>query len=1658
MKRSRVLGSLVLIATLSARAAMAQYCGGSVIYTPTGNDGLAASGCSHASFWTCQKPVWSGVAYTVAPGCDPTQTMCGVTATATVQWPGLHNNSYPCGLCYAAEVRLLNASGGAIDSCGTLGGRISQDFGIVSYSASLKCSDAPASGHFTFSARNCETASGCFQSTDLPIDFLGAPEVCPPPLQTHGPAEPCLPGLCGSGALGATAPDGPPPGFLIPGTKSRFFYQGAGVGRPGTPGSVARRAVLGLYWSHDFAEQIVQATTTHVYLLTRWGTFREFFDDNADGTFERVRPSDELRKLTKTAGGWELRDGDGSVTAYRADGQWLRTTDRFGKQTQGTYNASNQLASVSLPDGRSELFTYYASGKLQSFTQIGVDGTSTKPSWVFTWSGDQLASVLFPDGMQWVFTYGDARFPGYLTRIDHVPSGGGAARVVGAWSYTATGRLFQTWRGSVGFATGVDKQQLTYTGDPPTQVQRTDWISTADNLTQSITYSFGYEPNGTKPKLLQIVGGCPSCGSSATTTLEYNAAGKTMLPSALIDGRGHRTELTYDANGQVTDRTEAAGTTLARTTHVQYHPTFFGLRTLEQRPSVTGSGNRQTSWSYDGSTGVLLQQTVSGAEESFDADHDGLPEGAFTLSTAYSGHNGAGQPGQIDPPGFDQPGDPGDATAFTYDEALRGGLLPLGRTEPLGLATSYRYDPFNRRIAVTDANNVTTETRYDALDRAVRTIQRAGTLGVDFQLGDPPAAGDLVTDYAYDGFGMLARTTLPRGNVVEYGYDGAGRLISVERKADANPATHGERAFYQLDDAGLRTRESQQVWQNNAWSTRIFTDYLYTSTCHVDKVIQADGSATESTYDCDGNLDKVWDADHPRASFPSQPTQTYVYDALERMTELHQPWAGAGGGESVTRYGYDSQDHLSSVTDANNAVTTYVWSDRDLQVREVSPVSGTTTHAFNEHGALVRTTDARNVVTMRQTDPLDRVTQISYPDSSLTTTFSYDQGSPCFGKGRLSSITRAGQPVSYCYDRFGRTLADGSLAYAYDANGNVSTIGYPGGNSSIYTYDFADRPSSLSATVNGVTQPVASSAEYAPGGPLTKLTLGNGLAETRTFDQQYHPATIQAQGPVSWTWSYTTDHLGNIEQIVRTLDCANGNLVLQNQSYADTRSFQACNSITAGPAMTVASPGNVTLSAGSSVLLREGFTVAPGSTFLVQVDPQLASGYPQTVTKAYGYQDFAYFLTTASGPWGTRAWTYDKTGNRLTERRDGGPAQDAYSYEGVTSRLDLIHLAQGSTRDYSFDNSGNLTAVNADGNLISFTNDDASELHQVSRLSQSVSFSYDGRGYLRQAGDLTPTTGRAFSLYDSAGRLHELTEQMSTNTPEQQRLVLYFAGRPVAIAATVSGSTSWLFLTTDHLGTPALATNAVGEKIWEGGFEPFGSDWLAGTFSGASESGVFLRLPGQWVSDVWASTTEGAEVHYNVNRWYEPSTSRYGSADPIRILRAIGAYGYARQRPTILIDPLGLQSSLGTSSYPSGCCPRNRDCCQTALSQGNFPPGAGGISVCCDGKKVPCALFRGGLPRSQELAQRIFIKCILAHESRHIKDLPDCPQQCGVFPAEFPTAAQRSGSECSAANAELDCLVASAPTCANDSACLTAVQARVNDLVTNFKPGFGCLW
>ncbi|WP_143327014.1 RHS repeat domain-containing protein [Vandammella animalimorsus] len=91
-----------------------------------------------------------------------------------------------------------------------------------------------------------------------------------------------------------------------------------------------------------------------------------------------------------------------------------------------------------------------------------------------------------------------------------------------------------------------------------------------------------------------------------------------------------------------------------------------------------------------------------------------------------------------------------------------------------------------------------------------------------------------------------------------------------------------------------------------------------------------------------------------------------------------------------------------------------------------------------------------------------------------------------------------------------------------------------------------------------------------------------------------------------------------------------------------------------------------------------------------------------------------------------------------------------------------------------------------------------------------------------------------------------------------------------------SSQTRYHYITTDHLGTPILATDKSGNKIWRGYSQAFGHTGLEADNS----TQINLRFPGQY----WDKETG---LHQNFFRDYSPLRGRYVPVRPAGHLRGI---------------------------------------------------------------------------------------------------------------------------------------------------------------------------
>ena len=186
-------------------------------------------------------------------------------------------------------------------------------------------------------------------------------------------------------------------------------------------------------------------------------------------------------------------------------------------------------------------------------------------------------------------------------------------------------------------------------------------------------------------------------------------------------------------------------------------------------------------------------------------------------------------------------------------------------------------------------------------------------------------------------------------------------------------------------------------------------------------------------------------------------------------------------------------------------------------------------------------TDAEGITTTRTCDALNRVTAVTYPDSSYNVTFTYDEVTSQNGIGRLTSVTDPSGTTVFNHYQTGllkdETITiDGTpytLAYTYNLNGTPTAVTYPDGRQVRYTIAIMNgKPESIETDVNGSPATVMSGIAWYPFGPLQAGTYGNGITLSRTYDKKYR-ITTNVQGTVINT-SYTHDSEMNITQITGT--------------------------------------------------------------------------------------------------------------------------------------------------------------------------------------------------------------------------------------------------------------------------------------------------------------------------------------------------------------------------------------------------------------------------------------------------------------------------------------------------------------------------------------------
>ncbi|WP_321532121.1 RHS repeat-associated core domain-containing protein [uncultured Desulfuromonas sp.] len=209
---------------------------------------------------------------------------------------------------------------------------------------------------------------------------------------------------------------------------------------------------------------------------------------------------------------------------------------------------------------------------------------------------------------------------------------------------------------------------------------------------------------------------------------------------------------------------------------------------------------------------------------------------------------------------------------------------------------------------------------------------------------------------------------------------------------------------------------------------------------------------------------------------------------------------------------------------------------------------------------------------------------------------------------------------------------------------------------------------------------------------------------------------------------------------------------------------------------------------------------------------------------------------------------------------------------------------------YQYDANGNTTQKTANGQTTTY---DYNSRNRLSRVhlpdGRLVSYRYDPFG--RRISKTVAGVTTCYTYSDEG-----LAAEYDANGTWQKS----YGWKPDGLWGTdpvyQRTATGLYYYHNDHLGTPQRLSDESGTIAWSAGYTAFGNATIDPILSSIDNN---LRFPGQYFD-------QETGLHYNYQRFYDPSTGRYTQIDPVGFFAGdVNQYRYGFNTPNYWIDPTG---------------------------------------------------------------------------------------------------------------------------------------------------------
>lgn len=864
----------------------------------------------------------------------------------------------------------------------------------------------------------------------------------------------------------------------------------------------------------------------------------------------------------------------------------------------------------------------------------------------------------------------------------------------------------------------------------------------------------------------------------------------------------------------------------------------------------------------------------------------------------------------------------GLTTTIQYNQAN----YPIKITYPNGATELYEYNKKNKPTKLVNAKGDIVTFEYDSFNRLTKKINAVGKPEQQIfnfsydrygqQVGITLGEGEqgISLQKTFDRYGNVATFTDAMGYQYQYSYNIQGQLNKVQNPLkqtwiyNYNLAGHllesidplKHRTHFITDFMGRVVNVTDALGNQTQFNYSINKDgrvvkvinalnqvtiYQYDTSGHLVKTISPTGLETQQIYNLEGKLIRQVDnADNTfiykygekdsslagllaTTVYPTF-TETYNYDALGNNTEVNQ-WLDI---DTVLNNHiiYDQLGLVNSTTNAANKTTQFKNNALGQEIKSINALSGEISYSRDLFGNITNVTDAKGNQYRFEYDKNNNLIKETKALGNEVE-YSYNQANQLIEQKEAN-----GNRIQYQYDEAGNTIKQSYfnpdqlipaqvVAYSYNEADQLIDILQTGDTNTHFSYQYNVLGQVILETItyglgsNNITKSLKYS--YDQEGNLASIIYPDNSKVSYSYDKNLLKQTILANGEViNWSdfqWfmpakvtypnAIQTNHYDPLQRLLQIGLTSNNKTIFQRKYTYDK--------------------------AGNIIHIQ---TENGENNYYYDLLDRLTLAIPSVELQNLGIE--------------VESYSYDDIDNRIGNAQHSGD----WIYNNLNQLIKWGRGSNQTTLTYT-PNSQLATEVTANKNL-SYHYNAADRLIRVTNdNTELASYQYDpfGRRISKTVNGET-----TYFIYIDEGLLAELDHNGNIKVAYGWEPNTEWGSSPLWVATLTTNQTletaSYNYLIVDHLGTPQLAIDALGQQTWKIHSDSFNNSVL----NPNNQITLNLRLPGQYYD-------QETGLSYNYSRDYNPKIGRYIQSDPIGINGGVNTFGYVGANPLLFRDPYG---------------------------------------------------------------------------------------------------------------------------------------------------------